>query len=299
LATIEILNAPPELPSRPRDCALLVTVPTTWEEFSADYSSGTDFVAGYTRQSGGLTVKAGWEAYQPYASLARHVMTSVRKLGVALFERATLAELHRAVAAYPVTTLVAHWRSARFRPSDIADAARIRAYLTKAGARVESADGSDRPEALCAALNSLLDEGVAAAGDDAPMGHGGLTAQQFRWHEKRALIEAALPGSFRGGAAVEFAAAFHTIAEITAGIAPSYSGTLDLTVCQSVLLGEMVRRKCPNSLVLTSAETTSMDFRFAVYHQVIEILARSSRPFEDAVIDVRKALVRRYDKSPK
>jgi hypothetical protein len=61
----------------------------------------------------------------------------------------------------------------------------------------------------------------------------------------------------------------------------------------------MVRRKCRKSLVLTSADMTSMDFRFAVYHQVIEILARSPRPFEDVVIDVRKAFVIRYGKSKK
>jgi hypothetical protein len=299
LPTIEILNAVPELPSRPRDCALLVTVPTTREEFSADYRSGTDFVAGYLRTAGGLTADAGWEAYQPYASLARHVMTSARKLGVALVERATLAELHCAVAAWPVTTLVAHWRSARFRPPDIADAASVRAYLTKAGVTLPPANGNHEHEALCAALNAVLDQGTGDAAADTPMSHGGLSAQQFRWHERREVIEAALPGSFRGGAAVEFAGGFHTIAEITAGFAPAYAGTLDLTVCQSVLLGEMVRAKCPKSLVLSSAETTSMDFRFAVYHQVIEILARSPRPFEDAVIDVRKAVVRRYDKSGK
>jgi len=126
-----------------------------------------------------------------------------------------------------------------------------------------------------------------------------LSAEQFRWQEKRHTIEAAVPGAFRGGAAVEFADGFRTIEEITGGVSRSYSGTLDLTVCQSVLLGEMVRRKCPNSSVLASAANTSMDFRFATYHQVIEVLAGSPRPFEDAVIDVRKALIQRYDQTRK
>src|ERR1700722_10047454 len=96
LPKIQLLNALQEQPSRPRDCALLVSVPTTWQEFSADYSAGADFVGGYTRSSGGSTAEDGWNAYQPYASLARHVMNQVKNLGVPLFERATLAHLHSA-----------------------------------------------------------------------------------------------------------------------------------------------------------------------------------------------------------
>jgi hypothetical protein len=176
------------------------------------------------------------------------------------------------------------------------DAARIRAHLGNTVTAEDSGNGEDERERLCSALNSLLDEGRTSAGADSPMGHGGLSALQFRWYERRAIVEASMPGAFRGGAAVEFAGGFRTIEEIAGAISPSYAGTLDLTICQSVLLGETIRRKCGKCLVLTSAETTSMDFRFAVYHQVIEILARSSRPFEDVVIDVRKTLVLRYGK---
>ena len=293
---IQLLNALQEQPSRPRDCALLVSVPTTWQEFSADYSAGADFVAGYTRSSGGSTAEDGWRAYQPYASLARHVMNQVKKRGVTVFERATLAHLHSALETYPVTTLMAHWRSARFRPQDIVDPAAVSAFLQEEPPAVHSRDERSR---LSSALNALLDEGRATAPSDEPMGHGGLSAEQFRWQEKRQAIEAAAPGAFRGGAAVELAEGFRTIAEITGGISPGYAGTLDLTVCQSVRLGEMVRRKCPKSSVLTSASNTSMDFRFAAYHQVIEVLARSPRPFEDAVIEVRKALILRYDQTGK
>ena len=294
MAKIEILNAVLEAPARPRDCALLVSVPTTREEFFHDCNSGADFVETYTRQSRGTTPNDGWEAYQPYASLARHVIARAKKYGVTVFERATLDQLHRVLPAYAVTTLVAHWRSARFRPPDIVDCVKVSAYL--AGLTTDPGNRSYERKQICSALNSILDEGRTAILSNQPMSHGGLSAQQFRWYEKRATIEATLPGSLRGGAAVEFCGGFRTISEITGGISPDYSGTLDLTVCQSVLLGELVKRRCQKALVLTTAETTSMDFRFALYHQVIEILARSPRPFEDAVIDVRKAFILRYGK---
>ena len=299
MATIEILNPVSELLARPRDCALLVTVPSTREEFFHDYRTGTDFVECFIRESRAATADAGWEGYQRYASLARHVMSRVKKRGVNVIERATLAGLHGTLAAYPVTTLVAHWRSARFRTYDIVEVRRVREYLREAGLSQNARDGGDDRDDLCSALNFLLDEGSTARGAEEMMSAGALSAQQFRWYEKRDAIKASLPGAFRGGAAVEFVGGFRTMAEITYGITPFYAGILDLTVCQSVLLGEMVRRRCPKSLALTSADTTSMDFRLAAYHQVIEILALAPRPFEDVVIDVRKAIMVRYGRPEK
>jgi hypothetical protein len=288
LPTIEILSSVSQSRVRPRDCALLVAVPSTRREFFDDYRVGTDFVKRYTSES--PSPDASWGQYEKYASLARHVIDRVKKRGVSVIERATLADLHKTLPAYPVTTLMAHWRSARFRPDDISRTSRVAEYLAERAAAPDALRASDGTQGLAADLNRLLDEGTSNA--EGSKAAGGITADQYRWHERRQKIEAALPGAFRGGAAVEFAGGFCNIAEISGGIAATYAGILDLTVCQSVLLGEMVRRKCPRCLVLTSAEEVSMDFRLAAYHQAIEILARSPRPYENLVVDIRKAMLR-------
>ncbi len=272
MTTIEILNAIPELDIRPRDCAFLVAIPTSRKEFLEDLAAGRDFAQTFAAQQNASTPEQAWQAYWRYADAAAYTMKCVRKRSVAVFGRATLAGFQNAVASFPVTTLVAHYRSARFRPADIVN-----------------------PQAVppCDALNELLDEGLAPAEPDS-MSPGGRTELQFVWQERREKLEAALPGAFRGGASVEFAEGFQTIREIASGISPEFAGTLDLTVCQSVLLGGTIQRRCRKCLVLKNAENAEVDSRLAFYHQVIEVLTRKPQPFEDAAFAVRKALISRY-----
>lgn len=296
--TIEILDAAPEQPMRPRDCACLVCIPTSRIEFFDDLALGRDFVESWIRQCGALTAKEGWETYEPYADLVNYTMKRVARRKVTTFNRANLSDFHRALGAFPVVTLVAHWRSARFRPTDICDDTAVRAFVSQASVLPKSDSEGDGAglEQLCSALNSLLDDGLNGTGSDLPVSQGGRVEMQFVRHKRRRSIEAALPGAFRGGAAVEFADGFHTMDDIVEGIPSKYAGALDLTVCQSVQLGEMIQNKCRKCLVLKSADETHVDFRFALYHQVIEVLAGSPQPFEDAVFKVRKALITRYGK---
>ena len=292
MSSIVIRGLESERPASPHDCALLIAAPLDRESFFADLERrDKEFARNFQSQFPALNDDALWRVYQPYAQLAAEVAARAAALGVRVAGGATFADFLRIVCEAPVVTLVAHWRSARFRREDIADAAAVRAYLEQHANLADSA-----AEPAWDRLNALLDR-IAGEDEENPAGSSGYeAARQYRWQGARAQIEPGLGGAVRGGAAVEFADGFHLVGEIVAGIPAGYAGTLDLTVCQSVMLGEEVKRKCRHSLVLTSSGLASMDYRFALYRQVLELLAARPQPFEDAVVNVRKALLKKYGK---
>ena len=283
-----------EPPVSPRDCALLIGAPLTRESFLADLDRpDKDFAKSFQRERPNLNEEALWRAYEPYAALAKAVCARVSELGVVVIDNATLADFHRTAPGMPVITLVGHWRSARFRDGDILDVKRVSQYVDPTAAAAASA------ELLAEALNQLLDRPNAEYDDVVPGSFGELVALQYKWQAARTQIERQLNGAVCGGAAVEFADGFRGVAEILNGLPLDFSGVLDLTVCQSVLLGEEVKRRCRHCLVLTAADLTTLDYRFALYRQTVEVLASQPQPYQDAIVGIRKLLNKKYGKKSK
>src|SRR5689334_18190086 len=121
-------------PIKPRDCTLLIAAPLDREHFFADLErNDKEFARNFQRDYEALNNNALWRAYESYAGLAKEVIGRVSELGVRVVERASLADFHREICANEVITLVAHWRSARFREFDIEDPAGVRGYLQRRG----------------------------------------------------------------------------------------------------------------------------------------------------------------------
>lgn len=275
-------------PSSPADCILLLTIPMDRAAFFADLNNpAKDFVRQFQRERKNQTPDSLWKAYAPYASLAADVCERVYKLGVRVIPSATLADLHAHIPASPVTTLVAHWRSALFRTEDIASPGKVAAFLR------DGASPEDRAE-LARKLNTFLQAPDKRFDDVLPGSAGEAAANQRKWYIRRLELETQLGVGLHGGAAIEFADELRSIPAILAGFPPQFTGVLDLTVCQSVLFAEEVRAKCRRCLVLSSVHLTSFDFRLALYAQIIDVLANHPQPFEDAVTKIRSSLIQRY-----
>ncbi|MCU1293762.1 MAG: hypothetical protein JWP08_2612 [Bryobacterales bacterium] len=275
-------------PSSPADCALLLAIPLDRSGFFADLKNpAKDFVRQFQVERPNQTEDSLWRAYEPYASLAVEVCEHAREHGVRVLESATPEDLHNSLRISAVTTLVAHWRSALFRPQDIVAPALVAAYLQ------DRASTDDRAD-LVRRLNAVLKASDRRFDDVLPGSAGESAAKQRKWYVRRRELEQQLGPAVKGGAAIEFTRGLCSIPEILAGLSPEFEGVLDLTVCQSVLFAEEVRAKCRHCLVLSSANLTSLDFRLALYAQTIEVLARDPQPFEDAVTKIRSSLIHRY-----
>lgn len=92
---------------------------------------------------------------------------------------------------------------------------------------------------------------------------------------------------------MEFDDGFCGVQEIASAWPIDYDGVLDLTICNSTLLAELIRRRCPHGLVLANEELTYPEFRLPLYNAVVRLLCRRPQPYEDAVFEIRKYLTRR------
>jgi len=274
-----------------RNCALIVAMPLSCEALQAARarSDGSDLAA----QLG------DWERYRPLAELALATIEDARQAGVSVTTEATLPAWAGALGRFQVVTLVAHWRSSSIRPSDIQRWDVLLEAVTDSTSPLWAAvrrchHAMAPPKAfdlatLSAWLNQALD--APAPGPQPVSLEAKLVERESVRHTRRCAIEQSLPGVFTGGAAVEFGDGFKLVRDILPVLNPAMSCTLDLTVCNSVLLGQEIRRTCRECVVMLNARPASPAFRLALYRQVIQLMKRSRRSYIDTTMELRRHLL--------
>lgn len=280
-----------ERPTTPRDCSLLIAIPLHKQDFLADLESVGDkdfarsFSEGRRQSPDGL-----WSAYEPYARLAIDVAEFAERLGVTVIRAATLSDFAAHIINERVITLVAHWRSGLFTMTDLG---LVQEMTETQKALLKQCTGIDAhglaKEDLLANLNVFLTDGFQGVDfDSAPMGT--LTRFFYAVHNRRMDLERSLSGILAGGSAVEFYDGFKPLAEVVARVPTDFDGIFDLTVCNSVLLGEEIRKRCDHCMVIMNEDKAALDFRFALYRQTIRCLAEHPGSFERVAVQLRKAI---------
>jgi len=278
------------------ECALLVAIPMDESEYSHDASRCSDFTEAYARQLGIANPMNGWIAYARYAALCTSVVKRAQKAGVAVTCRAPLSCLAEAARRFAVVTLVAHSRGPEITARDIVDApALIQAESTLRDAMNPSAPalsrGSSRT-AVAAWLDALL--GPAEMGDaDAP-----IDVRESAWRirlfrersERRRMVERICPGALAGGPGIEFHDGLHSLDAVDAALPHTLECTLDLTVCDSVLLADRIRARRTTGVILANARPTTPDFRLILYRETITLMVRHRLSYADAALSIRRAL---------
>jgi hypothetical protein len=285
---------PAEAPVQPSDCALVVSVPLDRSAFDADLTAGTDFLRQFAARQAARDVDVLWRLYEPAAvSVARTAARASRR-GVVVRTRATATDFAHCVLQHHVVTLVAHWRSARFRASDILDPQTAGRML-----RQNLRDGSDDMDAedVALALNCAVDptgaSGVPVQMDDAGAA-AAETARQYRMWRARLDLEQRLGPSVRaGGPAVEFADGPMPVERTAAALPATFAGVLDLTVCNSTVLAEEVRKRCRHGAIIANAFAATLDLRMWFYDRALSVMERRRVAYQDAVYIVRRDFRRR------
>lgn len=289
----------------PRECSLAVALPLTREEFMHDLAANPR--AGYASafaQNGreGLAAEIVWELFEPWAKLANDVIAEAKGHHVTLVQPVTLEEFSGLLSRFPATTLFAHWHTPQFTEEQIVSPEAIWKAMSNRESplsrRIQEIASlldappqlpSDSSPAAIAEFLNLLIEPVPCSEDAKP---GGITQKQVEWHQKRMLLERTLPDAFRGGAGVDFADGWHSIEAIVAAVPNDYSGTLDLTICNSNVLAEKIRDRFLKSVVIANERPTTTGFRFAIYAEIIEILSRKAGNYEEISRKLRDKLFR-------
>jgi hypothetical protein len=302
----------------PRDCALVITVPLTRDEFLGDLAApGRKHFASHVVASNavrGASEDYYWNSvYGPVARTTTRVAARAEKLGVTVRRGARIADLTDLLSAFPVVTLIAHWRFARFAPDDIVDVAGFLDALGRAEGRVpralrrevtalrpdlgadeRSGNGSEvSREELATILNQVVAKTHAlysrreAGGETAPAPDDERTGHPLD-RLTRVAVERAFPCHLAPARAVEFADGLRTVPEVVDAVPTDFDGVLDLTVCNSVILGEAIKRERPRCLVPVNRYPAGLAARMTLYSLAVSELARRPAPYIDVLARIHK-----------
>jgi len=287
----------------PAGCAIAVAIPLTREAFIADLdpSAPKDFAKHVARHTPGLRPEAVWDCYRPVAERCRRVLCEIAATGTSVLEDATLPDVRALLAQKKVVTFVGHWRFPPIGPDDIVDLDGILRRLREPKGEIErhialalrqvSPEILERREreALAAALTHLLDPTVRFYVAPRQNENGNDAPPPLRL--TRVLVEETFPDELRAAGAIELRDGLHTAAAFIESVPESFAGVIDLTVCNSVILGEAIKRKRRGCLVAVNEKPASLLLRLVRHKYVMHLLASAPARFTDVVNDLSLALL--------
>jgi hypothetical protein len=248
------------------------------------------------------------ERYRPLADLAAGVAEVVADSGVTVSRGTRLADLPAMFERHKVVTLVAHWCFADLRGEDISSADGFRALLA-ASAALGEGDGNlpDRPTDtllwedplvqsaqtatdLAAALNRLLAPGrryyewVRSPRREVPSGESATAGVT------RVLLEELYPRFIVPGRCLELADRLCTVWEFIEQVPPGFDGIVDMTVCNSIIAVEPLRRRRAGCNAITNTFRARAEVRLEMYRHAILSLAEEREPFEEVAARAHRLL---------
>jgi hypothetical protein len=288
----------------PRDCAFLLTLPTGRDEFFTDFRDPLhDFLRSQYANSP-LSAEEAWNVYKPVAAGLLSLLQFLEAKGVRVVPRSTFAEWIALQESHKVVVLFAHWRNGLIRQGDVQwpviDAiARDGndANPIKEKVRSIAVDFLQDRKSFVASLNRLLLDGQL--GDHPWFGRGANqvpASPEHRLFMNREFLDKALPGIFGENASVEFADGLVGIEAIARNASPSFRGIFDLSVCNSILLGELIKSHAPRCLVVATKIPALVGFQIAFYRALFEFLV-SGRPYISAFEELLSRILVDLEKS--
>jgi hypothetical protein len=301
--------------TKPHHCALALAIPLDRDDFLVELNSGInkDFAKSLARQHPALREDILWEeVYMPIVNTVKSVARAVEAKGVTVVNKASLSKVQELFQQFPVVTLVAHWRSSKFYPSDFIASADLIEVLKQPSTcltqkltsvlpnnwilhietlKDDSGDPHICSKTLAQEFNKIL-ESCKLYTDPALNQMPQIAPYDDNYHMylNRQIIDGALAGIISPGNRIEFFDQFHSIEEVKAAIPEDYDGLLDFTVCNSVLIGNAIKRR-RQCIVLVNEKPTSLDIRMVVYKGMIELLTRSDVSYMEAAAAIRREIL--------
>jgi hypothetical protein len=297
-------------PVNPSECALAIGVPITREAFLRDLGSPDlkDYASHFKRVNYIAKVSDEYfgNLFEASAKVARRVCDEVEALGVHVVRAADLRQLSDLLVRFKVVTLVTHWRFMKLLPEDILGVHQLWESLSTPTGRVQSAvaqavskedptlleatqapyvESDDFRLRLANALTSVVvashcayktsNKNTGAETVSAPNG----TLERLT----RVELEQSFAGLIAPGKSVEFSDCMRGVSEIVDCVPTTFDGLLDLTSCNSVILGKAIKASRPNCVVAMNRYETSLHVRMPLYKLVIEDLARNPALYADTL----------------
>lgn len=285
----------------PADCVLAVALPLTWTEFADDAGSPQrDFARSMVRGSGRAIRQAWEEVYEPrVVRTCERVVEHVASLGGAVRLGVTAGALKELIASFPVVCLVAHLASSRIESGDIVDPDRALRIISggdsivarhlrmKLGEGPPDLGGNPR-QALAALFEAVLEPTRVWFASTVRHDHHRCPAPIL----SRPMLEDCFGAALRRAPVLELCDDLHTARDLVDMIPDAYDGVLDLSVCNSVALGESIKRWRRSCLVIENAYLARIDLRLARYALAMTMLARRPGLYTDTLRELSLELMK-------
>lgn len=287
----------------PAECALAVALPLTFREFEEDAgSTERDFVRSFIEGSGRSLRDAWDEVYEPkVVHVFERVASRAREVGATVVAGATAASLHELLERFPVVCLVAHSVLSSVEPADVLRPDAILRIIDAGDSIVarhlQTILGEQRPPTgeevelrryLATFLESSLAETRAWFASVVRKAHPGTRGL----HVNRVMLEECFGDALRRSGLLELRDGMQTLDDLLAAIPADFAGVLDLSVCNSVALGEPIKRRRPDCLIVESSYLARIDLRLARYALVLKLLELRAVRYTDALRQLSLELVK-------
>lgn len=301
---------------KPSECVLGLTIPLTREQFLSDLANPEKDYARHIKRKNFThwrTDEDYWNTiYSPIAKRINRQCEDVRQYKVTVIRSLSLGVLNDLFKEFKVITLVSHWRFNKLRAEEISDPRGFIELLRspqnlvqkKVGALLLPAftlNGEDFTagmdenvlrEKLCNELNVTISKAhsfyrkVKNIAPTDPKAQGELLDRQPLERLTRYALEQGFSKHLAASRAIEFSDEMHSVPELVESIPSEYSGLLDLTVCNSVIVGEIIKFHRPECFVAVNRYPTQPHIRMALYKLAIAQLSQSPMSFIDAVTKI-------------
>lgn len=265
----------------PSDCALLVAVPLTREDFLSDAAMATaedvalargDYAFRMVSVGHNGDAEAAWRSDGlPVAELCRDLIDEAGNRGFRYVtdraDRMTFMEAMRSGAL--VTMLVAHRRGANVLTRDIRLGLRDR--LSEAF--VDPTNQSAARLAQCLAGVDLSDAKAIRRGFNA------FIEESPDRDDARDELDSLLADDLVPGSCVEFRDGYHKDAEVASWIPSEWKGIIELGVCHSIRLALALKQRRQNRHIVTNEAEKEPSRCLREMHEAVLRLALEPQPY--------------------
>jgi hypothetical protein len=241
-----------------------------------------------------------WERYHEIADFANRIGEEVAAWGVFVKRDATLDDFSKTLSHFSAVALLAHWRCLDLPSHDIydprallhklkylesfaAEQLRVEIAATHPDIRPDAAvDDETLRSALAGFFQGLINRARAARS---------LQPGTAGFHLTRAAIEDLFPDHIVPGLCAEFSDGLKTAGTLIFAVPESYNGILDLSLCHSSTVGEVIKQHRRGCTVIRNKKSATPFFKLTRYKLVIRALKRQPAPYVDAITRVQIAML--------
>jgi hypothetical protein len=286
---------------RPADCALLLAVPLNESTFLDNLASpAKDYAAHIASSTPGASKSFLWDRYREIADFVNRIGEQVAACGVFVQRDVTLDDFAKTLSRFSAVTLLAHWRCLDLSPRDIWDPRALLHKLnhleTFAAQRLRIELAATQPELQPDAavddetLRTLL-AGFFQGLIDRAREAESLQTKAPMFHIRRAAIEDLFPNDVVPGACAEFFDGLKSARAFISAIPENYCGILDLSLCHSTVVGELIKQHRRSCTVIRNRKPATPFFKLTRYKLVIGELQREPASYVDALTRVQTVML--------